>query len=190
MELFLLKIDYWLFDIINQKGSFELGSSFFPWVTDLNQNLYFKIIAISFFLFFFIKNFKRAGITILLFLVLALSFSDFAGGRVKNHFLRLRPFENSEIYSTQRSPAGSKSFYSNHTSNMFTMAVYTGQFIPALKLPTFLIASLIGYSRIYNGVHYPSDVLAGGLAGSLWGFIFSLLAKKVLRLRKPQKDRP
>jgi undecaprenyl-diphosphatase len=36
---------------------------------------------------------------------------------------------------------------------------------------TFLIAAAIGYSRIYVGVHFPSDVLAGGSLGSLLAFL-------------------
>lgn len=188
MEAFLLKIDYWFFDLINQKVTFEAANLFFPWITDLNRNIYFKFIAIPLLLYFFIKAYKRTGLTLFIFLVLALSLSDFTGAQIKNQVLRLRPFENSEIISTQRSPAGSKSFYSNHASNMFTLAAYTSQFVPVLKIPLFVLASTVAYSRVYNGVHYPSDVIAGALMGYLWGYLFSLLAKKILKTIAEQKD--
>ena len=190
MQAYLLKLDYWLFDLINQRGSFDLGDIFFPWVTDLAHSIYFKVIVVPLLLAIFIKFYKRAGITIFIFFLLAVSFSDFTGSVVKNQTLRLRPFENSEIVSLQKSPAGGKSFYSNHASNMFTFAVYTGQFIPVLKAPTLVIATMIGYSRIYNGVHYPSDVFAGGLFGSLWGYLFSLLAKSIIAKIRKQKEAP
>jgi undecaprenyl-diphosphatase len=181
MADYIRQIDYWFFDLINQKGSFSFGDIFFSNITDLHQSIYFKIIVIPLFIFLFVKKYKRAGYTIFLFLILALSFSDFFGAQVKNHFLRPRPFENSEIMSTQKSPAGGKSFYSNHASNMFAFATFTVQFIPVLKIPTYILAATVSYSRVYNGVHYPSDVLAGGFIGTLWGYLFSFLTIKVLQ---------
>ena len=189
MEAFLLKIDYWLFDLINQKGSFEAANLFFPWITDLHRTIYFKIIVIPLLLYFFVRAYKRAGLTLFIFLILALSFNDFTGSQVKNQILRLRPFENSEIIATQRSPAVSKSFYSNHASNMFTLAVYTSEFVPVLKIPLLVIATTVAYSRVYNGVHYPSDVIAGTLMGCLWGYLFSWLARKVLNSIQLRKEK-
>lgn len=181
MQEYLLKLDYWLFDLLNQKGSFPYGDQFFPWVTDLHKNIYFKILVIPLILFLFLKFYKNKGLILFLFLLIALSTSDFSGSIVKNQFVRQRPFENSEIVATQKSPAGSKSFYSNHSSNMFTLATYTSQFVPPARIPIFAIAFCVGYSRIYNGVHYPSDVLAGALMGILWGILYSKIAKRILQ---------
>lgn len=180
MQESLLRLDYWLFDLINQKGSFPLGDAFFPWVTDLHLQPYFKILILPLLIFLFYKYQKKKAAFAFLFLCLALGASDFSGSIVKNQALRLRPFENSEIVATQKSPAGSKSFYSNHTSNMFTLFSYTSQMLPILKAPVLIFAIVVSYSRIYNGVHYPSDVLAGALMGCLWGFLFSWLAKKAI----------
>jgi len=188
MQEYLLKSDYWFFDLINQKGSFEFGDKFFPWVTDLHLNIYFKVIVVPFILFLFIKSYKKKGIFIFISLLLSLGMSDFSGAFIKNQVQRPRPFENSEIVTTQKSPAGSKSFYSNHASNMFSFATFSGQFIPALNIPLFAIATCVGYSRIYNGVHYPSDVLAGALMGIFWGYLFSWLAKKVMQGFQKSKD--
>ena len=180
MQDFFLKLDYWLFDLINQKGPFGLGDQFFPWVTDLHKNFYFKLVVIPLILFFFLKTYKKAGSLLFVILLLAVGASDLSGAFVKNQVLRQRPFENPEIVATQRSPAGSKSFYSNHSSNIVAFATYTGLLIPQLKIPLILIAGCVGYSRIYNGVHYPSDVFAGVLMGIFWGYLFSLAAKKIL----------
>lgn len=181
MQQSLLGLDYWFFELINQKGSFEYGNLFFPWVTDLHHSLFFKALFVPFILFFFVKNYKKSGLLLFFVLLLAVGTSDGSGGLIKNQVLRLRPFENSEIVATQKSPAGSKSFYSNHSSNMFTLATYTSTFIPQLKIPLFAIALCVGYSRIYNGVHYPSDVLAGAFMGLLWGYLFSLIGQKILK---------
>ena len=128
------------------------------------------------------------GLILFAFLVVGASWTDFSGSVIKNHYLRLRPFENPEIVSTQKSPAGSKSFYSNHTSSMVNLATFTGNFIPATRIPLFLIATVVAYSRVYNGVHYPSDVFAGALMGLIWGNFFSALALRVLKKLKSKKE--
>jgi undecaprenyl-diphosphatase len=57
------------------------------------------------------------------------------------------------------------SFPSGHTAGAFLMAFLIGSGYPPLAVPVFSLAALIGFSRIYNGVHYPSDVLAGAVLG-------------------------
>lgn len=180
MQDFFLKLDYWLFDLINQKGAFEYGDQFFPWITDLHKSPYFKVIIVPLVLFLFIKAYKKAGLLLFFILLLAVGLSDWSGALVKNQILRQRPFENTDIIATQKAPAGSKSFYSNHASNMFTLVTFTSHFIPQLKLPLFAIAICVGYSRVYNGVHYPTDVFVGALMGILWGYLFCILARKLL----------
>ncbi len=190
MTDFLLRLDYWLFELINQKLTFDFGDQFFPWVTDLHHNLYFKLIVIPLLIFLFVKFYKKLGLILFAFLVLAASWTDFSGSVVKNHYLRLRPFENPQIVATQKSPAGSKSFYSNHTSSTVNLATFAGNFIPALRIPLFTVAAVVAYSRVYNGVHYPSDVFAGALMGLIWGNLFSSLAARVLKKVKAKKIDP
>jgi undecaprenyl-diphosphatase len=57
------------------------------------------------------------------------------------------------------------SFPSAHTVNAFMMATLLGVWFPRYRIPFFLIAAFIGWTRIYLGMHYPTDVLAGGLIG-------------------------
>ena len=61
------------------------------------------------------------------------------------------------------------SFPSGHASTAYAMASVWGAAYPNAKLPLYLIAALIAYSRIYNGRHYPMDVLAGAGIGYLCG---------------------
>ncbi len=176
---FILDLDYRIFKLINQESASALQDKIFPLITDLHLNPYFKWPALFLVAVFFLRKFERLGVTLFLILILAIGFNDFMGAKVKNHYKRLRPFENTEISATQKSPAGSKSFYSNHTSNVFTFATYTTVFFPAAAVPLFTMASVIGYSRIYNGVHYPSDVLAGAIMGIIWGLLFASLAGRI-----------
>lgn len=176
----ILMLDYAIMHWINQTSASPWQDQFFPWVTDLHKMVYFGWFAVPLILFCFYRKFARTGVSLFLILLLALAFNDFMGARVKNHYNRVRPFMNTEITVTQRSPAGANSFYSNHTSNMFTFATYTSAFFPVLKIPLFILASTVGYSRIYNGVHYPSDVFAGGVMGIIWGLAFASLGKRLL----------
>jgi undecaprenyl-diphosphatase len=165
---------------INQTASNSLFDSLFPIYTDLHKIRLFILPVVLFILVLYIKQYKRSGVTYFVFLLLSLSISDFTGKCVKDYFNRPRPF-TANIGVVQKSPAGEgHGFYSNHSSNMFNFAVYTSQFFPASAPVVYSMAILTGYSRMYNGVHYPSDVLAGAVTGSLIAWLISRLARKVV----------
>ena len=182
-----LQLDYNILEFINQTSASPWQDQFFPWITDLHKSALFAWFVIPLLLFCFYRKFNRVGLSLFLVLILSLAFNDFVGAQVKNHFLRPRPFQNSELIVSQRSPADSKSFYSNHTSNMFTFATYTSAFFPVAAIPLFTLASVIAYSRVYNGVHYPSDILAGAFMGILWGLVFSQIIRRLLLKPKQEK---
>lgn len=59
------------------------------------------------------------------------------------------------------------SFPSGHTSSSFACAFVLSRLAPRLTVPLFALAALVGVSRVYVGVHYPLDVLAGAALGLL-----------------------
>jgi undecaprenyl-diphosphatase len=63
----------------------------------------------------------------------------------------------------------SSSFPSGHATSSFACAVVIGALVPRLRGAVLILAVLIAYSRLYVGVHYPLDVLAGAGLGLLVG---------------------
>lgn len=94
---------------------------------------------------------------------------------------RKRPFDSlSGVQVKHRWSAGGSSFPSGHTSQAFAIATLLSAHYSRLSVtfPLFLWASAIGYARVYLGVHYPSDVLAGAILGSVTAAaVWSLRAK-------------
>jgi membrane-associated phospholipid phosphatase len=81
------------------------------------------------------------------------------------------------------SEAGNSSFPSGHTLEGFAVAVAFSILVPRRKfiIPVFIWASVVAYSRMALGVHYPGDVLGGLIIGSFIGWIVPWLIHKLFR---------
>jgi membrane-associated phospholipid phosphatase len=103
---------------------------------------------------------------------------------LKFAFSRPRPKKTYPNDIVQYTKAGSYSFPSGHTSQAFATATSISLLYPKWYIiaPAYLWASGVGYSRMYLGVHYPSDVLAGALLGSASAigthYLFKYIKKK------------
>jgi undecaprenyl-diphosphatase len=93
---------------------------------------------------------------------------------------RARPHDNPLIAVPH-----THAFPSGHALTSFAAATVLARFVPRLRVPFFVLAAAIAYSRVYNGVHWPSDVLAG--AGL--GVATALLLLAAVR-RAPRRARP
>ncbi|MFN7538784.1 MAG: phosphatase PAP2 family protein [Bacteroidota bacterium] len=110
-------------------------------------------------------------------------------GALKQVVNRPRPYERyNDIYPDERESGNS--FPSGHTSLSFSNAtsilLSTEKWY--LAAPAYLWACGVGYSRIYLGQHYPSDVIAGAITGAGGAYLSHLLRKKLFegpRRRKP-----
>ncbi|MBO5489090.1 MAG: phosphatase PAP2 family protein [Eubacterium sp.] len=120
------------------------------------------------------KKTRPVGLTMALAMLLGLIIGN---GVLKNLIARPRPcWRNEDILLLAKVPTD-YSFPSGHTMVSFEAA--TSIFLANKKwgIPALILASAIGFSRIYLGVHYVTDVLAGVVIGVL----LAVLAKKVIQ---------
>jgi len=179
-----VKILYWL--------HVELKSSIldfiFPYLTDLHKVFFVKwFIAPLLLLFWYLKQ-KNKMLRVLGCLILLAGLSDQIGYRLlKPSFDRVRP--NNEVRLQDwirplKSPQ-SGSFPSNHAMNTFAIFTTLIFIYPYLKWGLWPLAVLISLTRVYAGVHYPSDILGGALLGFLLAWVLMKGYKKFLNEKYP-----
>lgn len=98
---------------------------------------------------------------------------------LKNSIRRDRPCHRLEGFRALIEPADTFSFPSGHAAGAFLFALVVSAHYPALALPAFCLAGLIGLSRVLLGVHYPGDIVAGALLGVL-SALFALHLQEAL----------
>ena len=107
----------------------------------------------------------------------------------KSIFNRPRPADKYPEEVFVNSPAKGKSLPSGHTSQAFALATtLTLQYRKwYVAVPAYLWASSVGYSRMYLGKHYPSDVLAGAALGAGVSYLGHIISNKLFRRKKGSK---
>ena len=124
---------------------------------------------VSIVIFLWLKRMR--GLALVLATALAVSISDFLGATLKELIARDRPCHVLSHIKDIANCSNSFSFPSNHAVNSFTFATIVTLAYKNLTFLLYVSALLVGYSRIYLGVHYPTDVLSGTLLGILIGFL-------------------
>ncbi|MGD9897588.1 MAG: phosphatase PAP2 family protein [Calditrichaceae bacterium] len=97
---------------------------------------------------------------------------------MKPYFQRIRPcnvLENINLLGNKKS---SKSMPSSHAANFFALATVFSWFYRKYQWYFWFFATLVAYSRVAVGVHYPFDVLVGAICGILFGLTVIFLAKR------------
>lgn len=107
----------------------------------------------------------------------------------KEQVLRLRPCHEPSlsgmVHLVPEGCGGRYGFVSSHAANhsaiaFFMIGILGGR--PRWSIPLLVLwAALVGYSRVYLGVHYPGDVLVGSLFGASVGIVFAVMLRRILQ---------
>ncbi len=136
-------------------------------------------------------KYERKFLIIVLFIILAATMTDQVSVIIKNIVQRLRPCHEPSleglVHIVNGECGGVYGFVSSHAANSFDVSFLSLLFIRKkwFTVSIILWATIIGYTRIYLGVHYPLDVICGAIQGSLvgWGCysLYILTDNKILK---------
>ena len=183
----ILSLDTELFIYLNGLGS-ETYDGLWLFITK-------QINWIPLFLLLAYLIFKKLGtkqtLYLLLFVAILITITDQTTNLFKYGFQRLRPCNNPEINTFIRvvKKSNSFSFFSGHAANSMAVATFLFfNFKHKIKYFGFLFLwpLIFAYSRIYLGLHYPSDILTGYLCGFILGFVMFKIYKVAQQKYFPQ----
>ena len=169
MNEFLLELDRNLFYFCNQNLRNWFFDAVLPFLTDLNRKPIALVIVALLWLLLLIKGGRHGRIAALL-LIPTITLSDQLSSSVLKYLIeRARPcHELSNVHLLVGCGSG-YSFPSSHAVDNFAGALVLSYFIPRWTWAFFTFAGVIAFSRVYVGVHYPSDVLGGAVIGMAIG---------------------
>lgn len=144
------------------------------WISGKKEWIPFYVLIIA----FLIREYKWKTILILAGIGLTITIADqITSGFMKPFFARPRPSHESTlqglVHVINNYRGGAHGFASSHAANTFGLAMFIWILLKdkfRWIVVIFLWAAVVSYSRIYLGVHYPGDIVVGGLigAGSGW----------------------
>lgn len=170
---FLLELDGKILLFIQEFLRFEWLTNVMRFITSLGDGGVIWIVLAAILLC--MKRYRKTGTAMAVALLIGYLVTNLI---LKNLVMRVRPYDAIAGLQALIGPLGDSSFPSGHTTSSiaagFVMLKGTPRYI---GIPAFVLAVLIALSRLYLGVHYPTDVLAGALIGLFAAFSAKYIVK-------------
>lgn len=160
MKDLLKRFDDYLIKLINDRMKNDFLDKFMYRITDLGGAIFSSIFSLA-----LVILGNRAIRLIGLEAIVVLGISQLVVHSLKLGLSRARPYKIIEQLHTFGIELRDYSFPSGHTTASFSIATVMALNIPYVSLLVYAVATIIGISRIYLGVHYPTDVVAGLILG-------------------------
>ena len=167
----ILRFDFGILEFLDFVRC-DFLNPFMKFITSLgNAGMFWIVLGV---LLFCTKKYREEGFSVLLSLVINLVLVNII---VKPNVARIRPFDLVEGVKLIIEAPKDFSFPSGHTSASFASALALFYHNKKWGIWAFALAILIGFSRLYLYVHYPTDVVAG----ALFGIISAMLAHGIIK---------
>lgn len=167
---FFYSIDLTIFYFFNHTLSIGIFDKFFSTITNVNNWYITYVILLS---ICWVKGGRKGKIAVIGIILLIIVTDQTGYKLLKEYVGRPRPCIALKDAITPLGCTGTSSFPSNHALNNFAAAMFFSKLFPKLKWILFITATLIAISRVYLGLHYPSDVVGGALIGVAFGYLFA-----------------
>lgn len=177
----LYSLDLWLFRLGNQTVNNPLFDLLFPTIT--SQYIIVPLYCLGL-IFLAWKGGLRAKIMIAM-MILGVIITDQSLIYIKEFFQRVRPCHSLPDVRLLVTCGSGLSFPSAHAANNAGAAILLGFFYPRWRCYWLSWAGLVAYSRVYCGVHYPSDIAGGMLYGMIISTLLLLVWKYFVQPRTP-----
>lgn len=152
------------------------------------SNNYVWIPLYVFLAYILYKVYQKQAWKVILAALVVFTLCDQISSYIKNKVCSHRPSHDIDLEGmvklSEYGPGGRYGFVSSHSTNVFGLATFLALILPKeyrkLKIVMFFWAFMVAISRVYNGVHYPKDIVCGAILGAIIATVVFVILNKFI----------